>query len=59
MFQLLKDWLNFKVRMKHLKHIDKEIKKCHRMNTDYEAQVKFIRLLIQQYDEKYKVVNKE
>lgn len=54
MFQLLKDWLDFKVRMKHLKRIDKEIKKCHRMNTDYEAQVKFIRLLMQQYDEKYK-----
>ena len=27
MFQLLKDWLDFKVRMKHLKRIDKEIKK--------------------------------
>lgn len=59
MFQLLKDWLDFKIRMKHLKRIDKEIEKCHRLNAYYEAQVRFIRLLMQQYDEKYKVVNKE
>lgn len=53
MIKLLKDWFEYKIKMRELKRIDKAIEKYHRMEVDLKIQGNLVHFLMRRYNEKY------